>query len=108
MKKKGRKIYFKAQKCNSRLTTGQYIGSSVVYNIYSDLPLITDHKTILYGDDSIILFEGISKLDIENDMNRTLSNVVQWLVENNLNINLTSFITFQNCVTLQLIILFRT
>lgn len=64
----------------------------------NDLPKVTQHKTILFADDSTVVFTGNDKSQMEYDINNTLSDIVTWLTSNNLKINLdkTNIMTFKN------------
>lgn len=71
----------------------------LLFIIYiNDFPKVIHHESILFADDSTIIFTGHDKLLIENDINNTLQDTINWLTLNNLKINLqkTSIMTFRN------------
>ena len=56
----------------------------------NDITNITDHKCILYADDiSIIVTSNKNNiLDYENEINKTIDKLIEWLNINNFKINL--------------------
>lgn len=74
----------------------------LLFNIYiNDLPSVTNNQTILFADDSTVLFTKPDKNSIQDDINMTLKNIVNWLTLNKLKINLTKtyLMTFKNRVS---------
>ena len=75
---------------------GTILGAPM-FNIYiNDMPKVSKNQMVLYADDSTILFSGNDMNVLENDINNDLKNIINWLVDNNLKINLskTKIMTF--------------
>lgn len=68
-----------------------------LFNIYiNDMPKVIKHQMVLFADDSTILFTSNDINTLENDINDALISIINWLVSNNLKINLdkTKIMTF--------------
>ena len=78
---------------------GSILGPLLFLIYINDLPDILTKKCILFADDiSIILaYDNIINNNFDIDINNTIDLVIEWLVRNNLqvNINKTTFVQFQ-------------
>lgn len=63
----------------------------------NDLPNVTEHKTILFADDTTVVIKCIDIGKYEDDITFTLNKIIDWLKINNLKINIqkTNLIQFQ-------------
>lgn len=79
---------------------GSVLGPLLFIIYINDLPRITGHPTILFADDSTVLFTDKNPSSMEQDILGTLDNIIQWLTSNNLKINLqkTNLMIFRNRV----------
>lgn len=78
---------------------GSILGPLLFLLYINDLPdILTDHKCVLYADDTTLLIEGNKDINkFENDINDALRSVIKWLKYNDLRINIskTKIIQFQ-------------
>lgn len=63
----------------------------------NDMPKIINNPMILFADDSTILFKSQNDEIFEKEINDNLNDIITWLNENNLKINLekTNYISFE-------------
>lgn len=90
---------------NFRLNTcgvpqGSILGPLLFLLYINDLPDATSQKSILFADDATIIIKS-NKDQFEFDINTALNNIITWLDDNDLQINLnkTKFIQFKTYKT---------
>jgi hypothetical protein len=53
----------------------------------NDMPLSTQHSTTMFADDSSITYSSGSISDVTNALNKDLSQIEQWCLQNSMKIN---------------------
>lgn len=74
---------------NFGVPQGSVLGPLLFIIYINDLPGVTPNNTVLFVDDSTIMFTGRDKGQMEIEINNSLNNIVKWLISNNLKINLS-------------------
>lgn len=67
---------------------GTVLGPPLFILYINDLPKITTHPMTLFADDSTVAIKCKNKNEYEVDINTTLLNIINWLDNNNLKINI--------------------
>lgn len=82
------------------LPQGSILGPLLFLIYVNQLPNVTENLCVMFADDATIFIPNPSRdiNDVENNINQTLQNIVQWLNSINLNVNLskTKLIQFRN------------
>lgn len=73
------------------------MGSFLFLLYINDLPNATRHETILFADDTTLIIKCTDKNKLEQEINKAIKDIIIWLSNNNLKINLnkTKIIQFQ-------------
>ena len=85
---------------------GSVLGPLLFIIYINDLPKVTNKPMSLFADDSAIIIENTNKININNyetDINTSLANIIEWMTNNNLKINIskTKLIHFRQRVISQ-------
>lgn len=77
---------------------GSVLGPLLFITYINDFPRSIKDQTILFADDSTIIFSGKNVINLELHMNYTLNDIVNWMTANNLKVNFdkTKIMTFKN------------
>lgn len=85
-----RKTYSSTFRINKKgVPQGSILGPLLFLLYINDLPNSVPHKTILYADDTTLLIKCHKKDSFEFDVNKALTDVTQWMNENELILNTT-------------------
>ncbi|KAL0828886.1 hypothetical protein ABMA28_003792 [Loxostege sticticalis] len=92
IEKKGGKLkkieYRSGQKENKYgVPQGSILGPVLFLLYINDLPKITKHKTILFADDTTFIIKTKNKEHLENEINSTIKDAMNWFNQNNLKVN---------------------
>lgn len=88
---------------------GSVLGPLLFVIYINDISKITHHRTILFADDITVIVatpKGRSLSEHESEINNVLQLTIEWLNNNNLNINInkTNFINFNDINNLKIIL----